>query len=153
MPAASYLIAMCDVLGFTSLVAATSLAEIRERYLALVAQLEPHPLFRIRTGTYEREIVLNRVVFSDTILLWAPSGDTMELLPYVLGQIIGKAVSSLPLRAGLAFGDHRPGQRALRRAADHRRLPHRASAGMDGWCVPSFLLAATRLSRRTLQGV
>jgi hypothetical protein len=105
MPAASYLIAMCDVLGFTSLVAATSLAEIRERYLALVAQLEPHPLFRIRTGTYEREIVLNRVVFSDTILLWAPAGDTMELLPYVLGHIIGKAVSSLPLRAGLAFGE------------------------------------------------
>ena len=77
MPSGQYLIAMCDVLGFTNLVAATPLDEIYKRYLALVAELDPHPLFRIMTGTYEREIVLNRVVFSDTILLWAPAGDTM----------------------------------------------------------------------------
>lgn len=105
MPAAPYLIAMCDVLGFTSLVATAPLDEIHERYLALVAQLEPHPLFRIKTGTHEREIVLNRVVFSDTILMWAPAGDAMELLPNVLGQIMARAMGSMPLRAGLAFGD------------------------------------------------
>lgn len=105
MPSGLYLIAMCDVLGFTNLVAATPLDEIYKRYLALVAELDPHPLFRIKTGTYEREIVLNRVVFSDTILLWAPAGDTMELLPHVLAQIMGRAVRSMPLRAGLAFGE------------------------------------------------
>ena len=105
MPAAPYLIAMCDVLGFTSLVATTPLDEIHERYRALLAQLEPHPLFRIRAGTHERELVLNRVVFSDTILMWAPAGEAMELLPSVLGQIMGRAMGSMPLRAGLAFGE------------------------------------------------
>lgn len=105
MPAAPYLIAMCDVLGFTSLVATTSLDEIHARYLALLAQLEPHPLFRLTAGTYEREIVLNRVVFSDTILMWAPASDAMELLPNVLGPIMARAMGSMPLRAGLAFGE------------------------------------------------
>jgi hypothetical protein len=105
MPAAPYLIAMCDVLGFTRLVATTPLDEIHERYRALLAQLEPHPLFRIKAGTYAREMVLNRVVFSDTILMWAPAGETMELLPGVLGQIMGRAMGSMPLRAGLAFGE------------------------------------------------
>jgi hypothetical protein len=105
MPAGPYLIAMCDVLGFTRLVATTPLDEIHARYRALLAQLEPHPLFRIKAGTYAREIVLNRVVFSDMILLWAPAGEAMELLPSVLGQIMGRAMSSMPLRAGLAFGD------------------------------------------------
>jgi hypothetical protein len=105
VPSAPYLIAMCDVLGFTSLVATTPLDEIHDRYLALVAQLEPHLLFRIKTGTYEREIVLNRVVFSDTILMWAPVGETMELLPSVLGQLVARAMGSMPLRAGLAFGE------------------------------------------------
>ena len=105
MPAAPYLIAMCDVLGFTGLVATTPLDAIHDRYLALLAELEPHPLFRMKAGTYEREIVLNRVVFSDTILMWAPVGETMELLPSVLGQIMARAMGSMPLRAGLAFGD------------------------------------------------
>ena len=105
MPAAPYLIAMCDVLGFTSLVATTPLDAIHDRYLALLAELEPHPLFRMKAGTYEREIVLNRVVFSDTILMWAPVGETMELLPSVLGRIMARAMGSMPLRAGLAFGD------------------------------------------------
>lgn len=105
MPVAPYLIAMCDVLGFTRLVATTPLDEIHERYRALLAQLEPHPLFRIKAGTYEREIVLNRVVFSDTILMWAPAGEAMELLPGVLGQLMGRAMGSMPLRAGLAFGE------------------------------------------------
>lgn len=105
MAPAQYLVAMCDVLGFTHLVATTALDEIHKKYLALVDKLEPHPLFRMAPGTYAREIVLNRVVFSDTILYWAPAGDTMELLPTVLGQIMGQAMSSMPLRAGLAFGE------------------------------------------------
>jgi hypothetical protein len=37
--------------------------------------------------------------------MWAPAGEAMELLPSVLGQIMGRAMSSMPLRAGLAFGD------------------------------------------------
>ena len=37
MPAAPYLIAMCDVLGFTGLVATTPLDQIHERYRALLA--------------------------------------------------------------------------------------------------------------------
>jgi hypothetical protein len=105
MPSGRYLIAMGDVLGFTNLVAATRLDEIYERYMALRAQLEPSPLFRMKPGTYEREIVLNRVVFSDTILWWAPEGETVELLPHVIGQIMAGAVGSMPLRAGLAFGE------------------------------------------------
>jgi hypothetical protein len=105
MPSAQYLVAMCDVLGFTQLVATTALDDIHKRYLALVEKLEPHPFFRIASGTYAREIALNRMVFSDTILYWAPAGDTMELLPVVLGQIIGQTLSSMPLRAGLAFGE------------------------------------------------
>lgn len=105
MTAASYLVAMCDVLGFTRLVSTAPLDEIHRRYVALVAHLEPHPLFRIRTGSHEREVVLNRVVFSDTVLFWAPAGDAMELLPHVVAQIVGHAISSMPLRAGLAFGE------------------------------------------------
>lgn len=105
MPSRPYLIAICDVLGFANLVAATPLDEIYARYEALVARLDPHPLFRIRTGTYQREIVLNRVVFSDTILWWAPAGETMAILPHVLAQIMASAVESMPLRAGLAFGE------------------------------------------------
>ena len=81
MPAAPYLIAMCDVLGFTRLVATTPLDEIHERYRALLAQLEPHPLFRIKAGTYAREIVLNRVVFSDTILMITVSARRVIALP------------------------------------------------------------------------
>jgi hypothetical protein len=105
MPAAPYLVAMCDVLGFTNLIAEVSLEEIHRRYLDLVARLEPHPVFRIRPGTHEREIVLNRVVFSDTILFWAPAGETMELLPYVVAQVMSRAMGSMPLRAGFALGD------------------------------------------------
>ncbi len=105
MPSGQFLIAMCDVLGFTNLVATTALDEIYKRYFALVGQLEPHPLFRIKPDTYEREIVLNRVIFSDTILLWAPDSETLEVLPHVLGQIVGSAVGSMPVRAGLAFGE------------------------------------------------
>ena len=104
MPAASYLVAMCDVLGFTNLVATATLEEIGRRYLAMVAELGPHPLFRIRTDTHERELVLNRVVFSDTILFWAPAGQAMELLPHVLARIMGRSLETMPLRAGLAFG-------------------------------------------------
>ena len=100
-----YLAAMCDVLGFSHLVATTALDEIHKRYLALVEKLEPHPFFRMAPGTYAREVILNRVVFSDTILYWAPAGSTMELLPTVLGQIMGQAMNSMPLRAGLAFGE------------------------------------------------
>jgi hypothetical protein len=105
MASAEYLVAMCDVLGFTHLVATTALDDIHARYLALVEALDPHPIYRIMPGTYAREIVLNRVVFSDTILYWAPAGDTMELLPSVLGQVMGQAMCSMPLRAGLAFGE------------------------------------------------
>lgn len=105
MVSAPYLVAMCDVLGFTKLVATATLDEIHRRYLALVADLGPHPLFRIRTGSHEREVVLNRVVFSDTILFWAPAGDAIELLPHVVAQIMGQSMSSMPLRAGLAFGE------------------------------------------------
>ncbi len=104
MASGRYLIAMCDVLGFTGLVTATPLDTIYERYMALRAELGPNPLFRIKPGTYEREIVLNRVVFSDTILWWAPEGETAEVLPHVIGQIMAGAVGSMPLRAGLAFG-------------------------------------------------
>jgi hypothetical protein len=105
MAGANYLIAMCDVLGFTQLVGTVGLDEIYRTYLALLAEFEPHPIFRIKSDTFEREIVLNRVVFSDTVLLWAPAGETMELLPYVLGQIMVRAVSTMPLRAGLAYGE------------------------------------------------
>jgi hypothetical protein len=105
MAPAAYLVAMCDVLGFTNLVASATLDEIRRRYLALVAHLGPHPLFRIRTASHEREVVLNRVVFSDTVLFWAPDGDAMELLPHVVAQILGRAMDSMPLRVGFAFGD------------------------------------------------
>jgi hypothetical protein len=96
---------MCDVLGFTNLVATATLEEIGRRYLAMVAELGPHPLFRIRTDTHERESVLNRVVFSDTILFWAPAGEAMELLPHVLARIMGRSLETMPLRAGLAFGE------------------------------------------------
>ncbi len=105
MASAEYLVAMCDVLGFTHLVATTALDEIHARYLALVEALEPRPFYRITPGTYAREIVLNCRVFSDTILYWAPAGDAMELLPFVLGQIMAQAMSTMPLRAGLAFGN------------------------------------------------
>ena len=105
MPTGQYLIAICDVLGFTNLVGSTPLDQIAQRYLSLLAELDPHPLFRITPATYEREVVLNRVVFSDTILMWAPAGDTMEILPFVLAQLMGNAVGSMPLRAGLAFGE------------------------------------------------
>ena len=105
MPSGKYLIAMCDVLGFTNLVSATPLDEIYKRYMALLTQLEPNPLFRIKPVTYEREIILDRVVFSDTILCWAPAGEAVEVLPVVIGQIMARAVGSMPLRAGLAFGE------------------------------------------------
>lgn len=105
MASAPYLVAMCDVLGFTNLVATETLEEIHRRYLALVSHLGPHPLFRIRTESHERELVLNRVVFSDTILFWAPAGDTMDLLPHVLARIMGGSIATMPLRAGLAFGE------------------------------------------------
>ena len=59
----------------------------------------------MKAGTYEREMVLNRVVFSDTILMWALVGETMELLPGILGRLVARAMDSMPLRAGLAFGD------------------------------------------------
>jgi len=103
MPSGQYLIAMCDVLGFTNLVAATRLDEIYQRYLALVGQLDP--LFRITPVTYKRVNVLDRVIFSDTILLWAPDGAEIEILPHVLGGLMANAVGSMPLRAGLAFGE------------------------------------------------
>ena len=144
MPSGRYLIAMCDVLGFTSLVAATPLDEIYERYMALRAELGPNPLFRIKPGTYEREIILNRVVFSDTILWWAPEGETAEILPYVIGQIMA---------LGFRHVRHRSGQRDLYGTADHRRLSHRAGAGMDGWRVSSILLDLARLPRSALQGI
>jgi hypothetical protein len=105
MASAPYLVAMCDVLGFSNLVATATLDEIHRRYLALVAHLGPHPVFRIKTGSHEREVVLNRVVFSDTILFWAPAGDAMELLPHWVAETMGQAMESMPLRAGLAFGE------------------------------------------------
>ena len=81
------------------------LDEIYKRYMALLTQLDPNPLFRIKPVTYEREIILDRVVFSDTILCWAHAGEAVEILPVVIGQIMARAVGSMPLRAGLAFGE------------------------------------------------
>lgn len=102
---AQYLVAMCDVLGFQNLVAALPLPEIHSRYLQLIQTLEPNPVYRVDTKTGRREVVLNHVVFSDTILYWAPAGQAMELLPYTLAATMAASLDYLPFRAGIAFGE------------------------------------------------
>ena len=100
-----YLVAICDVLGFSNLVARESLERIHQRYSELLGRLEPSPIFLIDSKTGERKIVVNQIVFSDTVLFWAPAGNEMELLPTMLGQLMAASVGSLPLRIGLAFGE------------------------------------------------
>jgi hypothetical protein len=102
-----YLVAMCDVLGFSRLFATYSLEEIHQEYQrlrTLVRSYERTVGYRPR-GEHAVEI-LDGVVFSDTILFWAPAAGAMEVLPMSLSLLMAQTIGSImPLRIGLAFGD------------------------------------------------
>jgi hypothetical protein len=101
----AYFVAMCDVLGFSQLVAETSLEEVHQKYRALLDEAGPASIYRTSPETSERTNLVEHIVFSDTILFWAPADGRIEILPGLLSILMKQVIGSMPLRAGIAFGD------------------------------------------------
>ena len=99
-----YYVAMCDVLGFSQLVGATSLETVYQKYRSLVDEVGPD-IFRTSPETSQRMYLVEHVVFSDTILFWAPADGQVEILPGLLCNLMRQVMGSMPLRVGIAFGD------------------------------------------------
>ncbi len=104
---ALYLIAVCDVLGFSNLIRTRTLAEVYDRYVKLRTQIENvAPLTGFAPRVEQPFVVQDAVVFSDTVLLWAPANGAMEVLAMNLCPLIGHALKvGLPLRVGVALGE------------------------------------------------
>ncbi len=104
---ALYLIAMCDVLGFSRMMKTRRLAEVYDTFVALRAQINGlAPLVGFAPRVEQPLLVLDAVMFSDTVLFWAPATGAMEVIAMNLCLLMSQALKfGLPLRVGLAFGE------------------------------------------------
>ncbi|MDQ7839417.1 MAG: hypothetical protein RDU83_00120 [bacterium] len=104
MAIGEYLVAVCDVLGFSHLVRTNPLETVYENYLGLRRQVRS---FQCMVGYKPRSeplLIVDGAVFSDTVLLWAPAEGAMDVLPMLLCFLVGQSIGSMPLRVGVAFG-------------------------------------------------
>ena len=108
-----YLVAVCDVLGFSDLFRGSSdliktqkLRAVYEKYLQLQRQVGAFQGLTGFSPWVETPLpVLDAVVFSDTVLFWAPAAGAMETLAMSLCVLVSQAlIFGLPLRVGVAFG-------------------------------------------------
>ena len=100
-----YLIAMCDVLGFSDFVRAHPLEEVYEEYFALRNKVRSSQGIAGYTPRVPQAVpVLDGVVFSDTVLFWAPATGAPQTLPMSLAFLLAQTIGSVPVRVGFAFG-------------------------------------------------
>ncbi len=88
MARAMYIVAVCDVLGFSNFVDETPLEELITRYENLVKAAKPHRFFsNTPTGRVADIPGVTSAVFNDTILLWARDDpESIESFCEVCGQ-------------------------------------------------------------------
>jgi len=100
-----YLIAMCDVLGFRNLVSTHPLEAVYEKCLKLRTQVRStENVVGFSPGIPQPLPVVDGIVFSDTVLFWAPATGAMEILPINLCLLAALTLGSTPIRIGFAFG-------------------------------------------------
>lgn len=108
MPRAAYIVAVCDVLGFSNFVDKTPLEELTTRYEDLVRAAKPHRFFsNTSTGRVLDIPGVTSAVFSDTILVWAADDPQSieSFARYADSLIVWSVLEGLPIRMGIAFGD------------------------------------------------
>jgi hypothetical protein len=100
-----YLIAMCDVLGFSDFVRAHPVEEVYAAYFTLRNKVRSFQRMAGYTSGVQQAVpVLDGVVFSDTVLFWASATGAPETLPMSLAFLLAQTIGSMPLRIGFAFG-------------------------------------------------
>jgi hypothetical protein len=110
------IVAICDILGFKSIIDRKSLNELEDLYTQLMIDVAPDACeserhtFKKGVGHKADKFVVNHAIFSDTIVLWldiVETTDKLDLKCFLSSLCILIGLSfhfELPLRAGIAFG-------------------------------------------------
>ena len=104
MAEAQYVVAMCDVLGFSNLIRTQPLDLILTRYRSLREQARAFQMQGYTPGIAQAINVVDCVIFSDTVLFWAPATGAPDVLPMLLCFLVAKTLAEMPLRIGIACG-------------------------------------------------
>ena len=116
-PIARRYVAVCDILGFSSLTTQTPLAQLATRFTKLLAHVRHsvHLNSSLFLALGEESDFVRAAVFSDTILLYSlPLHPTQSLLDIgvtscffdVCANLLGESLfHDMPLRIGIACGD------------------------------------------------
>jgi hypothetical protein len=116
-PQAYRYVAICDILGFSALVANSALDELAERFTRLLAAFRDsvHMSSSIFPALGEDSDLVRAVIFSDTVLLYSlpvnPDAAIIDIgivscfFDACANLIAVSLIHNMPLRVGIAFGD------------------------------------------------